>query len=303
MKRHKYFRPAALLAVLMSVAGFWWACNFEQVGPKEPPSMKLTEILAQLENSRTPVEAEMAIQHLVEKIGIGIEIKGSSYGQYYLPDNFAVELAEAHLRYLNGERDEDWAYAFELEKVVSDERWTKPLTFADVAAALEPQAQAALADPESPNHALVLAMLVNGTVLPSSIAAPAPTDLISPVQEFLFEAWMEYEYGELRTLQKGYKGYTHFEFTFVTCNGNKTIVTKQKVKIGWYLSSVKKCMEAARKTYEAAIKACTKEYDKCKKKNPQSVCCLQYKQCVDAAYQVVQLEIQSCLKHDQGGGH
>lgn len=302
MKRHKYFRPAALLTVLLSVAGFWWACNFEQVGPKEPPSMKLTEILAQLENSRSPVEAEVAIQHLVEKTGLGLDIKGSSYGQYFLPDNFAIGLAEAHLRYLNGERDKNWAEAFDLERIVSEERWAKPLTFEDVAAALAPQAQAALADPESPDHALMLAMLVSGTALPSSIAAPAPTDLISPVQEFLFEAWMELEYGELRILQKSPKGYTHFEFTFVTCNGSKVIVTKQKVKIGWYLSSVKKCMEAARKKYEAAIKACTNQYNTCKKTNPPAVCCPAYKQCVDAAYQVVQAEIQSCLKHDQGGG-
>lgn len=302
MKRHKYFRPAALFTVLMSVAGFWWACNFEQVGPKEPPSMKLTEILAQLENSQSPVEAEMAIQHLVAKTGIGIEIKGSNYGEYYLPDNFAVELAEAHLRYLSGERDKNWAEAFELEKAVSEERWAKPLTFEDIAAALAPQAQAALADPESPNHALVLAMLASGTALPSSIAAPAPTDLISPVQEFLFEAWMEFQYGDLPILQKKKpNGYTHFEFTFVQCVGNKTIITKQKVKVGWYLSSVKKCLEAARKKYETAVKACLSQDKKCRKTNPPSFCCLQLKQCVEAAYNQVQLEIQSCLKHDQGG--
>ncbi len=305
MKAHKRIQYLALAAISAATAVVWWACEVErtidQVGPSEPSHLRLAQILEELTVSRTPKDAEKAITHLLEKTGIDLPVKGSNYNDYYLPGNFVAELAQAHLRYLNGERETSWADAFELEKIVSEGRWTTPHEFDEVVARLQQQAQAALAEPESPNQALVLAMLVNGTTLPQSIAAPAPTDLISPIQEFLFEAWTEFEFGDLQTLQKP-KGYTNFEFTFVDCDAKgKAKTRKEKVKIGWIESAAKKCMEKARKEYEKAVKACLDQDKKCRKKNPAVFCCSQLQQCLIAAHQHVLSDIDECLQgHDQG---
>jgi hypothetical protein len=306
MKVQKRIRYLVLAAILAATAVVWLACEVErtidQVGPSEPSHLRLAQILNELAASRTPKDAEKAIIHLLEKTGIDLPVKGSNYNDYYLPDNFVAELAQAHLRYLNGEDTKNWAEAFDLEKIVSEGRWTAPHEFDEVVARLQQQAQAALAEPESPNHAVVLAMLVNGTTLPQSIAAPAPTDLISPVQEFLFEAWTEFELGDLQTLQKP-KGYTHFEFTFVDCDAKgKATTRKEKVKIGWTASAAKACMEKARKDYEKAVKACLDQDKKCRKKSSAVFCCSELQQCLIAAHQHVLSDIDECLEgHDQGG--
>jgi hypothetical protein len=307
-KRIRYFIMAAILA---ATAVVWWACQFErtidQAGPSAPLSMPLVQILNELANSQTPQEAEKAITHLLEKTGIGLPVKGSDYNEYYLPDEFVSALAQNHLLYRRGEDSTTWAEAFELERIVSDAKWTAPVEFNGAMVKLEERANAALADPESPNHALLLAMLAQGTKLPQSIAAPAPTDLISPIQEFLFEVWMNSEFGDLNSLEKKkVKGYTHFKFVFVKCDDKgRAKEEKEEVKVPWSQSAAKACMEKVRTRYEKAVKACYKTYDKCRKKksNPALFCCEQLRDCLLAAHAKALSDINDCLLgHDQGKG-
>lgn len=307
-KRFRYLVPAMLL---MGTAVVWWACDFEktidQAGPSEPLKMPLAQILNELAASQTPEAAEKAITHLLEKTGIGLPVKGSDYNEYYLPAEFVADLAQNHQLYRQGEDSTTWAEAFELERIVSDVKWAAPVEFAGAMARLEQRANAALANPESPNHALLLAMLAEGATVPRSIAAPAPTDLISPVQEFLFEVWMSSEFGDLNSLEKKKtKGYTHFKFVFVECDEKgKVKEEKEQVKIPWSESAAKACLEKVRTRYEKAVKECYKVYDKCRKKktNPALLCCEQLRDCLLAAHTKALSDIDDCLLgHDQGKG-
>jgi hypothetical protein len=297
--------------MLAGIAAVWWACEFkqtiDQTGPSEPLKMPLAEVLQELAASQTPAGAEKAITHLLEKTGIGLPVKGSEYNEYYLPDEFVAELAQNLMLYRQGEDSTTWADAFELERITSDAEWTAPVEFNGAVAKLEERAKAALADPESPNHALLLAMLAQGATVPASIAAPAPTDLISPVQEFLFEVWMSSEFGDLNSLEKKKpKGYTHFKFVFVKCDAKgRAKEDKETVKVPWNESNAKKCMEKVRTRYEKAVKACYKTYDKCRKKksNPPLMCCEQLRDCLLAAHAKALPDIDDCLAgHDQGKG-
>lgn len=310
MNVQKLIRYSVSAAILAGAAAVWWACEFErtidQVGPSAPLNMPLVQILNELANCQTPQEAEKAITHLVEKTGIGLPVKGSNYNEYYLPEEFIAELAQDHLLHRSGEDSTDWAEAFELERIVAEEEWAKPVTFNDVVARFQQQAPAALADPESPNHALLLSMLARGTTLPQPFAAPNSTDLISPVQEFLFEVWMSSEFGDLNSLdKKSPKGYTHFKFVFVECDNGKVKEHKELVKVPWRISDAKACMEKVRTRYEKEVKACFKAYDKCRKKKSNSAqfCCEQLRDCLLAAHDKALSDIDDCLAgHDQGKG-
>ncbi len=321
MKMQKLIRALAPAAILAGIAVVWWACEFQrtidQVGPSAPLNMPLAQILNELAGSTTPQEAEKAITHLLEKTGIGLPVKGSNYNEYYLPDEFVDKLAQDHLLYRHGEDSTSWAQAFDLERIVSDEEWATPLELNDAVAQLQQQASAAVADPESPNHALLLAMLAPGARLPESIVMPAPTDLISPIQEFLFEVWMSSEFGDLNSLEKKKpKGYTHFKFVFVECDEKgRAKEDKEKVKVPWSQSDAKKCMEKVRTRYEKEVKACFKTYDKCRKKKDKKdddkddddgqnqFCCEELKNCLLAAHDQALLDINDCLAgHDQGKG-
>lgn len=319
MKVQKRLRYFVLAVILMSTAVVWWACEFERtidhVGPSEPLKMPLAQILNELAASQTPEAAEKAITHLLEKTGIGMPVKGSDYNEYYLPAEFVSNLAQNLMLYRQGEDSTTWSGAFELERIVSDVKWAAPVEFAGAMARLEQRANAALANPESPNHALLLAMLARGTAVPQSIAAPAPTDLISPVQEFLFEVWMSSEFGDLNSLEKKKpKGYTHFKFVFAECDNKGGVKEKkEEVKVPWSESAAKACMEKVRTRYEKAVKACFKAYDKCYKANkkarkdgnygPDQACCAELQNCLIAAHDKAQSDIDDCLLgHDQGKG-
>lgn len=312
MKLHKFMRVLAPAAMLAGIAVVWWACEFrrtiDHVGPSEPLKMPLVEVLQELAASQTPAGAEKAITHLLEKTGVGLPVKGSDYNEYYLPDEFVAGLAQNHLLYRQGEDSTTWAEAFELEKIVSDVKWAAPVEFSGAMAELAEQANAALEEPESPNHALLLAMLAHGATIPTSIAAPAPTDLISPVQEFLFEVWMSSAFGDLNSLErKGKpKGFTHFKFVFVECDDHGEVEEeKEELKVPWNESAAKACLEKVRRRYESSVKACYKTHKKCSKKKSNSalMCCEQLRDCVLAAYNKAIPDIDDCLAgHDQGKG-
>jgi hypothetical protein len=321
MKVQKLFRYFVPAAMLVGTAVVWWACDFEktidQVGPTEPLNMPLTQILNELAASQTPQAAEKAITHLLEKTGIGLPVKGSNYNEYYLPAEFVSNLAQEHLLYRRGEDSTSWAAAFDRERIVADDEWATPLEFNDVTARLQQQTPAAQADPESPNHALLLAMLAPETALSGPIAAPDTSSAISPVQEFLFEVWMSAEFGDLNSLEKKKpKGYTHFKFVSVDCDKKgREKEYKEQVKVPWNDSDAKKCMEKVRTRYEKEVKTCFKAYDKCYDKNkkarkdddygPDQACCAELQNCLSAAHEQALLDINDCLAgHDQGeGGH
>lgn len=315
-KRLRYFVPTM---ILLGTAVVWWACEFErtidQVGPTAPLDMPLAQILNELAASQTPQAAEKAITHLLEKTGIGLPVKGSNYNEYYLPAEFVSNLAQELMLYRRGEDSTSWAAAFERERIVADDEWAAPLAFNDVTAKLQQQIPAAQADPESPNHALLLAMLAPGTGLSGPIAAPDSNSVISPVQEFLFEVWMSAEFGDLNSIEKkSPKGYTHFKFVSVDCdNKGRADEHKETVKVPWNESDAKKCMEKVRTRYEKQVKACFKAYDKCRDKNkkarkddnygPDQACCAELQNCLFAAHEQALLDINDCLAgHDQGKG-
>lgn len=305
----RYFVPAVIMA---GVAVTWWACEFERTidhaGPSDPLNVKLTQLLGELSSSKSQQEAEQAITRLLEKTGVGLPVKGSKYTDDLLPDDYVAELAQEHVRHLRGEETTNWGDAFKFETLASDYEWDAAIGFEDVTARLQQQASAALADPESPNHALLLAMVLPGNALPEAIATPAPADLISPVQEFLLEIWMAHEYAPASGLQKDDRT---FEFTvkIVDCNGGKTKITHEELRTNYDHRKTKDCLQKVRSRYKADRKKCFKNYDKCLKKKKLDdddfnlECCLALQQCLEAALEKAKADIDDCLAgHDQGKG-
>ncbi|MCL4708238.1 hypothetical protein KJ068_24025 [bacterium] len=312
MKMQKLLRFFAPIVIMVGAAVTWWACEFERTidhaGPSDPLNVKLTQLLDELASSKSQKEAEQAITRLLEKTGVGLPVKGSKYTENLLHDDYVSELAQEYLRHLRGEETTNWGEAFKFETLASDHEWDAAIGFESVTARLQQQASAALADPESPNHALLLAMVLPDNVIPEAIAAPAPTALISPVQEFLFEVWMEHEYTPASVLQKDDRT---FEFTvkIVHCDGGKTKITHEELRTNYDHRKTKDCLQKVRSRYKADRKKCFKDYEKCLKKKKLDdddfnlECCLALQQCLAAALEKAKEDIDDCLAgHDQGKG-
>lgn len=298
MKLHGSIKLAVLAAMLVGAAGFWSACNFEQVGPKEPTALKLADVLAELDNSRSQIEAEVAIQHLLEKTGVGIEVRGSQYGEYTLPDNFVTGLAQEHLLYLqSGKPAWTWGEMFEIEKLLSEDDWGRPVEFQEAMTRLQELATAAQSNPENPNQALLLALVAKGATVPAAIPLYEQAAMISPVQEFLFAVWASYEFDGPGSSQKStdHTGKVKFTITQVVCDDDevdKKIKTKHEE--AYFSKAQKKCLETAKKTYEKMVKKCFKDFDDDEE-------CPEIYSCLESARAWLLAAIQNC--HDQGGGN
>ena len=84
---------------------------------------------------------------------------------------------------------------FGIEEAIHEVEWVGEVDFRRTALRFRERADAALADPESPNNALVLAIIAHNGDIPQEARIPLETDRLSAVQDFLLTAWLTVEYG------------------------------------------------------------------------------------------------------------
>lgn len=258
---HKYLKYLLAAALLAGPPSLWWSCSFEETidhsALSDPLQMPLADILDELANSSNQQAVETAITHLLEKTGIGLPVKGSKYTEYVLPEEFVSELAQDHLAYLRGELSQHWGRAFDLEKAVSDDEWTTAVEFEEAVASLQEQATAALATPEVPNSALLLAAVTNGTQVPATIPVFERADVISPIQEFMFEVWTSYQSdGEGQALQKSFGAIKLKIIVVDDCIDDQIQMRRKTIKELWSGKKQKRCLRKAKTRYEKRVKKC-----------------------------------------------
>jgi hypothetical protein len=304
-KRIQFVLAFFMLACLGFVA---WKCSTEKIGPKDPSPIAIAQIVAELANAKTQPEAEAAIEHLLDKTGIGRAIKGSRYGDYLLPEGFIAELAQDQLRYSN---DPDyaltWGEAFEHEALTLDEDGQARFNFSEVAARFREQATVALDNPEDPNYALLLALAAEGGSIPGAISVDENT-ILSAVQDFLFSVWVDHEFlaeAESFNVILGAKSKLKINLLTVECpSGKAKKVETITLEFEKRNKQLKSCLKAAQKQYNQALKACRKTFKEEKKIIGQAAACENLKDCYEAAATALLDAIDTCFDqfHDQGGG-
>jgi hypothetical protein len=304
MKLKKHIKSVVFASAVASIAVVWWACETNKVnlGPAEPSSLSTARILEELANSRTQLEAEVAITHLFEKTGVGRPVKGSKYGDYALPDDFVSELAAEHQLFLNGEYTWTWGKMFEIQKRLSGAEWIQDVTFEDAVTRLQKEATSALKDPESPNNALLLVIFAKGVTIPEAIPVYDKTEPLSPVQEALFEVWADYAFGGPESLGKT-KGKIKFTFIKVEdCDDDEVEIETDEEKVPFFNKKHKKCLKKAQKKYEKRVKKCIRKFDPTDDKfDDFEDECEDLEDCLEDALDKVKDDIEEC--HDQGSGN
>ena len=268
MKTKKILRLVLGFSLAVSLVSILWVCSIENIGPQEPSQIPIDEIVAELANANTQSDVAFAIDHLLDKTGVGRAIKGSRYNDYSFPDDFISDLAESHLRFLN---DNDyalsWGDVFKIEQALPDDDWLLDVDFQEVVSRFQEQASAALLNPEDPNNALLLAIAADGSRIPNPIPLhdEDELDILSSVQDLLFTVWMNYEFQDFTgSLAKGQNTTVKIDIQEVECPEGK-LVTKEKFETPEFNSentALKKCHNDCKKEYKKAVKDCKKQFEK-----------------------------------------
>ena len=289
--------------LLMTACCFLWMCSTQIIGPQEPTKIPTAEIVDALANARTQAEAELAIEHLLDKTGVGRSIIGSKYNDYLLLDDFISELAKDQVLFLN---DNDfslsWGEVFEIEQAIPDDEWLSLVDFEEVITRFRDQATAALASSETPNNALLLVIAAEGY---------DETDIMSPIQDFLFTAWVNYGFQDHNgSLQKpGKLKKFKIDRFRVECPKGKVKKDKAlKIEVKFdpkKFKKIDKCLKKCKKDYKKDVKDCIKVFKKEKKTLGKAPACINLKNCIEnIANPKVQDCVDDCIAqaHDQGGG-
>lgn len=237
-----------------------WTCA-EKTGFQDPPSISIAEIMSKLATVRTQATAESLIGALLTKTGVGRPTKGSRYTDYMVSAALASRLAEEEMRFLeNPDKGLTWHEVFGIEEAIHEEEWFGEVDFRRVVLRFRERADAALADPESPNNALVLAIIAHNGEIPQEARIPLETDRLSAVQDFLLTAWLTVEYGtdELEEhseasglLQIGCMALFD-EFSIRDIDD----VEGEKFKVEYFSKNHKQCLQEGQKIYKRQIKDC-----------------------------------------------
>lgn len=212
MKRHTATGPLLSLILFVSFATLLISssgCDFARVD--EGADVSLDTHLRALAQVSTTEAAEQEIQRFFNKAKIGLDWDLDRdkypYASYVLSKDMLKQTAAAQARYNQG----DPQYATDIEqtfkivlamrshaKQIADQTVfqinpTRPISvgIGDVLMALEVQTRRALAEPESPENALLLGIVAQNGVLPESIPEFTGDYKLSPVQRHLFGLWLD----------------------------------------------------------------------------------------------------------------
>lgn len=195
--------------VLITIAAVFWmeSCR-KPVGPIEILSTE--EIIKELEEANTPEESKFAINHLIEKVGLGFQLEGSSYEYYQLNEQQINDLAFVQSQYnngiafeTNGEFYDSIRFASNILSGQLSNQWFLTGNYNTTVNHLRDEAINALSDKEKPDNALILTIMSKYGEIPEYIEPLIIEDSLSPVQNFLFSTWLTNNYSEFNITQRG----------------------------------------------------------------------------------------------------
>lgn len=302
MTASKKVRLVLTFAMVASIVSILWVCSAGKIGLQDPSSITISEIVAGLANARTQVEAEVALENLLDKTGVGREIKGSRYVDYFLGDGSVSDLAKSHLLFLNDDYAAlTWGDTYELEQLFVNEERFSAVDFASAVARLQQQANTALVNSESPENALLIALVADGAGIPATIPLYMESDIISPLQNFLFNVWLAYEYQSDQSIHKKILS-PHFPRN-ISFNTIRTLScpSKRRIKKEFFFTvecqEQLDCMRAAYVVYRMTALVCIDNRNSC---GIQRLCLQQALADLEAVWDACLLD--PC-PHDQGGGN
>jgi hypothetical protein len=247
-----------LPAVLAVAVCLFWGCQNEPVADFSEET-RIVDVVGELAGSDSQAEAEAAIRNLLNKAEMGTAFPGSRYEAYEFSDEDIADLAELHLLYLNGEFEPSLAHTFEAMMRVADDMSMPRMEFDSAASMFQGQTADALADPEEPGNALLVAIAAEDGKIPGTAPSYNEATVRSPVQTVLFGLWFDVEFGslpeggsaELAPAEKDpekvcrKKCFKDFIIDFVWCIHN-------------YPSGPERdeCIEAARDEFEECLQDC-----------------------------------------------
>ena len=186
-----------LLGTLLGSVWLWGGgCDITRIEEEEQvvvdvESIALVEgLLASLSNADTYAKSEAAINTVLEMTGVGMPGSPDPYGRYVLTDEERSSLAQAHVRFVKRELAPEPSLGNSYEKISS----VGLLLTTDLDKTLEileELADDALAEPVEPGKLLLIVIATEGSTLPYFFDDQRPGRALSPVQEFLFEVWLQ----------------------------------------------------------------------------------------------------------------
>lgn len=189
------------VVVLLAIISFFWiqSCQKEV---ESTDSLFTKDIIKELAEANTPEKAEIAINHLFEKVGIGIPNKNSDYVYFKVNEEIVSNLGIAQSNFVNGNSAVTIGTSYSIFsktmdrlKIVSDNKITFECTLNNSLQDLYKASIAAKNDEEKPNNALLLTISSENGIIPYQITQYDSTRIISPVQKFCFSLWMFNKYG------------------------------------------------------------------------------------------------------------
>jgi len=184
-----------LLGTLLGSVWLWGGgCDITRIEEEEQVDVEsialVEELLASLSNADTYAKSEAAINTVLEMTGDGMPESPDPYGRYVLTDEARSSLAQAHVRFVKGELAPEPSLGNSYEKISS----AGPPITTDLNETLEILAELAnyaLAEPLDPGNVLLIVIATEGSTLPYFFDDQRPGRALSPVQEFLFEVWLQ----------------------------------------------------------------------------------------------------------------
>jgi len=204
----KIYISMALMIIIAIAAVFWIQSCRKPVETIE--SHSISYITKELNDATTPEKAAIAINHLIEKTGIGIEKGNSDYQLYTIEEDGIANLATAQSGYNNKDTSVNIGTYFTIFsqimdslQLTSNNEWIFNCNLPTALSDLSTLSNIAKGNPENPNNALILTIIsVNGNI-PNQITSFDSTMIISPVQAFCFNLWVANKYGKYNTLKEG----------------------------------------------------------------------------------------------------
>lgn len=185
-----------LPAVLACSVCLFWGCQNEPVADFSEET-RIRDVVGGLADSDSQAEAQAAIRNLLNKAEMGTAFPGSRYEAYAFSDEDITDLAELHLLYLDGQFKPTLAHTFEAIMRVADDMSMPGMEFDSAASMLQGQTADALADPEEPGNALLVAIAAEDGKIPGTAPSYDEATVRSPVQTVLFGLWFDAEFGGL----------------------------------------------------------------------------------------------------------
>lgn len=184
---------------LVSVLCLFSGCQTEEVADFSEET-GIEGVVRDLADSSTQVEAEAAIRNLLIKVEMGREFPGSRYALYTLSDEDIAGLAEENLLHLNGNLQLTLGYIFDSIMYVADVTPFPEMEYDTAMDILRAEMDAALADPEEPGNALLVAIASEDGIMPEIAPYYEEDTVRSPLQTLLFAIWFHRKYAGLSAM-------------------------------------------------------------------------------------------------------